>query len=104
MNTNKKTHCMFSVLFVFIPVHSWLTVFRTCRNKKSPRSSQPGFPVTAAIRAAGFSRGCNLFRCPDVGLRQLNVFFGASNLTFMPLRESLVHTLRLHPEVHSGAS
>lgn len=39
----------------------------------------------------------DLFRSPHVGLRQFDLLFRASNLTFVPLRDSLVHTLTLHP-------
>src|ERR1700722_8176646 len=47
--------------------------------------------VVATIGATGFSGGGNLFRRPDVGLREFHLFFCAGNLALMALRKSLVH-------------
>src|SRR5450432_1767644 len=45
----------------------------------------------AAIRATYRLGRCDLFGCPDVGLRQSNILLGAGYLALMPLRKSLVH-------------
>ena len=58
-----------------------------------------GFAVAAAIRAARFPGGGDLFRCPYVRLRQSDLVSGAGNLAFMPLRESLVHNSTLPRKV-----
>ena len=55
-----------------------------------------GLPVTAQVRAAGFAGGFYLFVGPDVGLRDFHILPRASNLTFVTLGESLVHTSRVH--------
>lgn len=73
---------------------------------KSPfGSGHHELAVVAAIGPARLPGGCNLFRCPDVGLRQFNPVFCAGNLALMALRKSLIHILRIHRgEIARGAS
>lgn len=49
--------------------------------------------ATAAVGAAGFLGCFDLFRRPDVRLRQLDPAFCAGNLALVTLRNSIVHTL-----------
>jgi len=70
--------------------------------QKSPfGGSHHELAVVAAIGAARLPGGCNLFRRPDVGLRQFNLFFCAGNLALMALGKSLVHIFRIHPGLSS---
>src|ERR1035438_417879 len=52
-----------------------------------------GLPITAEVRAAGFTGGFDLFVGSYVGFRGLDVLPGAGNLAFVTFGESLVHTL-----------
>ena len=52
-----------------------------------------GFAIAAAVRAAQFAGGFDLFVGAYVGLRGSNFFLSARYLALMPLRESFIHTL-----------
>lgn len=74
-------------------IHARPSAARTARPELAGRGEALGRTVAAAIRAARFPGGGDLFVCPYIRLRQPDLVSGAGNLTFVPLRESLVHTL-----------
>ena len=57
--------------------------------------------IRVEFGAAQFPRGRNLLRRANIRLRDPDLRPGAFYLPLVPLRESLVHTLTVHPGAHA---